>query len=400
VNGKYKDRYYPGLMEHLTTEEKTAIRYLPTIVGFKSPFKIFKTIRSSDFPFLIPDDYLKLSDYLFVLTHPFRAIRFQMPDILFAGYNIGPLLREENRRTCSEFISLLGLLYYRFAFRIAESGPPVRLLVDWYENQVMDRGLIAGFHKFSPRTKIIGYQGYVISKGLHLYTFPNNTEFDGGAVPDIVAVTGKGLKGNISEFCKRVNVEVAPGFRFQKIWRDRKFIPDKSFFSVLMGLPIGLDDSKSILQSLINMPALLKNAELRFFVKPHPTWSSERIKKLFNEGELDAFTFVQGDFHDILETVNLVISNASSVALEAVAKGVPVIIIAPQTGILQNPIPDEVDQRIWTICNNLDELESQIFRFRKDVQEKLVDFETIGNNIRNEYFEPVTRKSIIKFLQL
>lgn len=98
--------------------------------------------------------------------------------------------------------------------------------------------------------------------------------------------------------------------------------------------------------------------------------------------------------------VNLFISNASSVALDAFTKGIPVIIIAPQIGILQNPIPDDFDQRIWIICNNMDELESQIFRLRKDIQKKLVDFETIGDHIRNEYFKPVTRESIIKFLQL
>jgi hypothetical protein len=100
-----------------------------------------------------------------------------------------------------------------------EDGVNVKLLIEWYENQEMYRGMITGFHKFMPETTIAGYQGYIISKGLHLYTQPNRTEFIGGAVPDFVCVTGKGLVNNIYEFCKNANVVVAPGFSFQKLWR-------------------------------------------------------------------------------------------------------------------------------------------------------------------------------------
>ena len=46
-DGVYKDRYYPGLMEQLTEEEKSNLFYLPTSVGFNNPIKAFRLIRSA-----------------------------------------------------------------------------------------------------------------------------------------------------------------------------------------------------------------------------------------------------------------------------------------------------------------------------------------------------------------
>ena len=73
-DGEYKDRYYPGLMEQLTEEEKSNLFYLPTSVGFNNPIKAFRLIRSSKSPFIIHDDYLKISDYFLALKHPFKLL--------------------------------------------------------------------------------------------------------------------------------------------------------------------------------------------------------------------------------------------------------------------------------------------------------------------------------------
>jgi hypothetical protein len=399
-NGKYKDRYYPGLMDNMTDEQKNNVLFLPTIVGFKNPISIFKNIRSAEFPFLLHDDYLRFSDYLFAMMHPFKAIRLKINNSVFSGVDMRSVIEQENRRNCSDFISILGLLYYRFPQRLKESGVNVKILIEWYENQVMDRGMITGFHKFMPETTIAGYQGYIISKGLHLYTQPNSTEFIGGAVPDFVCVTGNGLVDNIYEFCKNANVVVAPGFRFQKLWRERKSYPPKDTFTILIGLPIGLNDCKEILELFINENELLNNELLTFQIKPHPTWTPEIIKSLLPLGKLNGFNFVLGDFHDALEKVNLVVSNASSVALESIAKGTPVLIISPSTGILQNPIPDNVSKECWRICSTAEDIKTQIYYFSECAKMGKSDFVKLGDIIRSEYFEPVSYEGVQKFLRL
>ena len=125
---------------------------------------------------------------------------------------------------------------------------------------------------------------------------------------------------------------MAPGFRFRKVNRERKYFPKKSEFTILIGLPIGLDDCIEILRMFMNYSK--QNKTINYVIKPHPTWSENKIKSLFNNGELSNFSFVKGDFHDQVEKANLLVSNASSVSLEALTKEVPVIIIAPNSGIV------------------------------------------------------------------
>ncbi len=399
-NGVYRDRYYPGLLENLTEDEKQHIFFLPTIVGFRNPIRIFRLIREARTPFLVHDDFLKLSDYLIVLLHPFRLLKCRIPQISFRNVNVTPLLRQENVRNCSDFISLLGILYYRFAHRLSEQGVQVRLLIEWYENQVIDRGMIVGFHRFHPETKIVGYQGYVIAKSLHLYTCPNSTEWLGQAVPDVVSVVGEGLKENLFEFCKDIRVNVAPGFRFQKLWRERLFYPDQNVYTILVGLPIDLGDSAHILRLLASGLPFLKNRHLRFWIKPHPTWEPDRIRRLLPEGWPDEFHFRIGDFHDSVESSNLLISNASSVSLEALAKGVPVIVVGARAGIDQNPIPETISREIWTLVHSTDECVEAIKKFQGMNKSHALDIGKIGRDLREKFFEPVTRQNVSRFLEL
>ena len=95
----------------------------------------------------------------------------------------------------------------------------------------------------------------MISKSLHLYVYPNSSEYQSKAVPDTVYVVGQELKDDIHEFCDDINVAVGPAFRFDKLWvRDRLYKPDpKTFYCFLVGLPIGLDDCTHILNLLVNI---------------------------------------------------------------------------------------------------------------------------------------------------
>lgn len=399
-DGEYKDRYYPGLMEQLTEEEKKNLFYLPTNVGFNNPIKAFRLIRSSTSPFIIHDDYLKISDYFLALKHPFKLLGCSLVNSQFRGVDIMPILVEERVNHCSDFSSLLGILYHQFPLRLKEHGVKVRMLVEWYENQVIDRGMIVGFHKHLPDTKVIGYQGYIISKSLHLYVYPNTSEYRSKAVPDIVYVVGEGLKEDIHEFCDEVVVASGPAFRFNKLWRDRAYNPDPNLFTILVGLPIGLDDCAHILKLLVSNLKKFKGTNIQFWIKPHPTYSFKSIKALLPEEWPKEFIFQEGDFHAVVERCNLLLSNASSVSLEAIAKGVPVIIVAPQNGVVQNPIPKGVSNDVWSIVYNSIELEDEIMHFKEFTTERKDFFDKLSQDVRKNYFNQVTRKNTLAFLEI
>jgi len=397
---KYIDRYYSGIFDYLTKKEKKDIYYYPTIVGFKNPLSVFKQIRSCRDKFIIPDDFLKFSDYLEILKHPFKILKVKIPKTHFNGFDITSLLRQENIRNCSDHISLFGLLNYYFAYRFNDQKYNVRLLIDWYENQVLDRGMIVGFHQFHKNTKIIGYQGYVISPILHSYIYPNKAEIKQLAVPDKIAVIGKGLVDNVHLFSKDVDVITAPAFRNKKVWEERKSFPDLNYFQIFIALPISLKDSADILNKLVRVKEKidLEIKNVRYVVKPHPTYTITKIKTLFSNDLPETILFNTGDFHRELEISNLLITNASTVALEALTKAIPVIIVGDQNGITQNPIPDSVTKIIWRICYTDERFINDIIDFykKKDINQNV--YNQLAKQIRTNYFEPINKDSVRNFL--
>jgi len=397
---EYRDRYYPGLLEHLNEEERKQVFYYPTLSGVKNLIKVFRLIRNANTQFIIPDDFLKISDYLFIFLHPFRIRKIRIPNTSFSGFDVTSMLKNEQLSNCWDSSFFSGLLNYRFAFRTAQENVPIRLLIDWHENQAIDRGMVVGFHRFHPETDIIGFQGYVISKTLHLYIYPTRSEFRSQAIPDRIGVVGRGLLKDIHEFSDDFEAVVAPAFRFRKVWENRKSKPDMGVFTILAALPIGLEGSANILNLIVPVFDKCGESNFRFWIKPHPTYGPEQIRPLLNGVWPKNCHFKSGDFNECVEGSNLLIGNASSTCLEAMAKGVPVIVVGDRNGIIENPIPEAITSDMWRLCYSPEEVADAIQFYEKRSPEKIREHEEVGKRIREEYFEPVTREGVRRFLGL
>ena len=395
-NGKYIDRYYPGLINLLTDKEKKEVFYLPTTIGYKNYKKAFKEIRLSQDKFIIRDDYLYTFDYLRLLLHPFKKLLFIFPKTVYKGINLTSLIYEENWQCCCNKSSIEGLLNYYFAYRLSQENINVRLLVEWYENQIIDRGSIVGFHRFMPNTKVIGYQGFIISQLLHHYVNPSNSEFKSSAVPDVIAVIGKGLIKGVKQFCSHLHVVTAPAFRNQNVWNKTNNHMSTNKFIILVALPMDRSETKRILELLSKLNF---NDITEVWIKPHPTYGPEQINYFFSNKNA-SFKLITGNFNDYLEQTNLLISNASITSVESLAKGIPVIILANDNGIIQNPIPKTIPDLIWKLCYTMSDTQAAIDYFIKESKNHYEAFEKIGKRIREDYFEQVTKKSVSNFLSL
>ena len=78
------------------------------------------------------------------------------------------LVAEDILLNSCNYSSILAILNYLFVKRLKEEGIKVTLMIDWYENQVNDRGLDVGFRKFYPDTWIVGYQGFIAPPLIHM----------------------------------------------------------------------------------------------------------------------------------------------------------------------------------------------------------------------------------------
>lgn len=388
--GRYQDRYYPGLLDCLTAEEHQRVYYLPGFSGFKNLPRAFRLAREARDQFIVPDDFLKISDYLALLLHPFRVVKFSLGPARFRGVDVSGLLRAEKWQTCCNLSSTLALLNYKFALRITQSGVKVRYLLEWYENQVNDRGMILGFRSFQPETLIVGYQGFMVSEIPNIHINPTPFEAEVMVTPHKVAVVGKGLADIPRKFHPTQEVTVAPAFRFQKLWEPVEHHPEPASFTILVGLPISKKESCDILRLVLDVFAGSTDKDAKVWIKPHPANTPEDLRSSCGKKIPDSLEFKTGDMHEHILRADLLISNGSSVCLESLAMGTPVIVVGNRKGFTQNPIPEKTEKQMWRLCYSEEELSNAVKYYRSRSPEEKQSFIRAGQNIKANFFEPLT----------
>lgn len=394
-----EDRLYPGLWENLSAKEKEKVYFVPSFYGFdsKTVRSAIKKVRGSKRNFLVKEDFLTIFDLVFAFLHCFRAVGLRKKG-QFKGIDITPLIREEIYSQAGYKSAVAAILNYRFAKRLSKKKVKLESVVNRFENQVVDKGWNLGFRTFFPSVKSIGYQGAVMPPH-YLCLYPTKYEHDAGVLPDTTAVIGSGYIVSRKEFFPDLKVVVAPAFRCQWLWEERKCFPDGHLFTVLVALPIVLNDALTILDTLLASLEHLESKEsIRFWIKPHPAIDPETIRQNIGHSWPGAFRFVDGAFNQWLERSDLLIGNMSFTCLEAIARGIPAIICANSDGLIQNPIPDSITSDIWELCNTAEGLKQAIefYRHRSDQDRNRHLAE--GNQIRQAYFEPITDEQVRKFL--
>jgi len=395
-----KDRYYTGITDGLSGKEKEAVWFVPLLYGYRSwqYASLVKQLRMSRRNFILKEDYLKLRDYLYAWGHIFRVSVIKMRPYFFYGIDISPLVREEVRSSRIFNSSYIALLNYRFARRLKEAGLKLRLVIDWFENQPIDKGWNSGFQKFYPKTPTKGYQGFVASSRL-LGVCPTEEEKKNKVIPQEISVIGRGLVQSRKSFCSNLQVTVAPALRFTKLRRKRKFFPDPKFFTILVVLPITLDDSANIL-ALVAHFSKRKNEKNRYWIKAHPAKTQDQVKKAFGRGWPEWFEFVSGDLNDWIEKSDMLVSAASMACFETIARGIPIAIVRSRSGLTNNPVPEGITKDMWRVCYTSEEVEQAIEFYKSQRRDQREEYEKVGKRVKELYFEPVTKEGIRDFLEL
>jgi hypothetical protein len=394
-----KDRLYTGLWEQLSVKKRQSVYFVPNFHGFglTGIGQAIKQIRKSDRNFLLKEDFLSITDYVYAFLHFLRIFRLEKKAI-FKGIDISSVIKEEIYSLSGYRPAVVSILNFRFAKRLHRAKLNLKRVINRFENQVIDKGWNLGFRTFYPNIEIIGYQGAIMPP-LYLCLYPTKFEFDAGVIPYKTAVIGHGYADSRREFYPELDVIVAPAFRCQWLWEERKHFPNQAWFTILIALPIVLDDAMVILNTVYeSIQKLHIDSKTRFWVKPHPTVSETSIKQAFKYPWPESFGFVGGEFNACLEQSDVLIGNLSFTCLEAIARGVPAIIAANPYALTQNPIPDTIKSDIWKLCESTEDLKRAIEFFKHRDESKIKDHIEDGEKIRNQYFEPVTKNSVKELL--
>jgi hypothetical protein len=394
--GALTDRYLPFLHEYA---ERKGIRTVihPVLFGFtRGYFSIYKRMRMSRIPFIIKEDFLKLGDYVFALLLPLRA-QSRSVDVKNSGFShLAHSIKEMRRRECYSQ-AMNALLSYRLFLRLEKTGFKPKHCILWFENQVMDKAVIAGLKAAFPSITIAGAQMFLHPPNL-LSLFPVESEVEAGVSPDTLMETSRFQCDRASIFTKRIPCRVGAALRYAHVFKKEGAraplkLPEPH---VLIVLPFDLAESIEILALVKDSLTHLKQPVV-ILVKTHPDCSIDRIIKSFGRPSWPgSFSAIGGSLVEALRRASIMISANSSSMVEALTYGIPVIYAGSRIMINQN-ILTGIDPAIARECFTPAELAEAINDFSLVDEKKSRQYEEIANAVKYRYFTPVTDETLAPF---
>ncbi len=397
----FQDRYFGGFDKYLSEKERQLFFYNPTLlISFRKTVAVFKAMRRSQQRFLPQECFLKPSDYIFALLYSFRAIHLFPRYTEWEEFEITPILRSIWYYNLTSISTFEGLLKYRFAARLKEANVALRLVLDWFENQHIDRGSNAGFHKFYPEVPVIGYSSIDLKHYLCM-AHPTSAEYEAGVLPQEVAVCGKGYEAAKKAFCPELKTSTAPAFRYDWVWQESTVSPDPNYTTVLVPLSLLRKECLNTIRAVIGAVGFDLPSKVKFWIKPHP--AAMPLAVLMEQACLTfppGFEVIAGDFSEWAEKADIVVGNESGTVLESLARGIPTIIVGHKSRVTIHAIPDAVPQGLCQICYTSEGIAQAIKYFMNRSKEELLRHAEIAKFSREQYFEPNTKERARKFLRL
>jgi hypothetical protein len=395
-DGVFHDIYLPHLYEYL---EKNGFQVLihPVLFGFSFNFiSIYKRMRQSGTYFILPEDYLHFSDYLSLLGYPFRTWRRKIAAEPFRNFDLAGIINEDEAKGLGDSSSLLAGLIYRLFFRLGRTGMRPQRVISWYENQVIDKALMAAARQAFPQTRLVGAQICLYAYNL-LFLFPVQSEVEAGIVPHLLLGMSEQMCKFAQTFTQDLPCRPAAALRYAHIFGERrKDMAAKQGSTVLVLLPHDLPEAAELLEILL-MGLNRLQEDARVLIKCHPNFTPQELKRAVGEQHWsERFEIYQGVLAEAMRGAAVVISSTSGTIVEAAALGVPVIFVGRQTALNYNVLED-VEPELIMECFTEEELMAAINKCFNLTFQEVEQYKALGERIVKLFFLPITDDTMRPF---
>ena len=384
-NQNFKDRYYPSLISNLPNDVKDKVWYLSTLSGIKYPMdwiKIFSHVSRSKNNILLKEYWLNFKDYLFAIWKSIWLPKTIKIIPKWGNLDISEIVLDEIKNDQASNSITQGILMYLFFKRLKKDQVEIKGIINWFENQIIDRGLYLGMNEFFPKVYIKGYLGF-IPEDYYLGIFPTEYEKKYNLIPHELLVVGEAYIDKIRQYCPDLKVVVAPAFRFKHVF-EFKQNPALTRNNILLALPMNIEEVRNIIKLLSKVKLDRKS---KLVIKVHPASNNENIMELISKLTNINYEIIDRPLTDIFQSTRLLITTASSVALEAIACGINVAVIGNRSGPTIERLSGYAEKEYWSISYSSLELENMILKEHVKVKIDVI-----------KYFQPINKKDTLKML--
>ena len=395
-----KDRYFNGILNFLDESELNKIFFVPTITYtplrnkfniIGNIYKVFIELRTCNRNFLIKEDYISFLNIFYAIFYCIRIKFLKINNTIQNKINYDSIIYEDLYNSKNYNLSIEGWLNFFFIKNISKKKLVINNFIDWWENQPVDKGYHLAINKFLPNVKSTGYLGYIPRK-FEIHISPTACEEKMHTLPSKIAVMGESIIPLINKYNKGYNYITAPAFRYSYLWKF-KYKNFSKIKIILVTLPIDYDDSFMIIRKIDKLTKDYPGV-YNIILKPHPTMNKDIINRAI-QSSLDNVIISYDSLEYNLDKIDILITSMSITSMEALVIGIPVIIIERKSVLNYNPIPQSVNQALWSInlCNQ--EIFENIKYLEKNMS-KLNDDNLL--NLKSNFFNQINKNDTSSFL--
>ena len=353
---------------------------------------IMKKISENQKQIIIPHEYFLTYRDILLAAWKFLFWRIRVEKIYFNYLDVSHIIKEEIRQKRFFFKQYL---FYDSVKHFVKAVK-VEKFIYTYENIPWERMAILSLRKFSPDTRIIGYQHSVVPQS-DTGVFISRNEIENVPLPDKILTVGAVTRNIIYRYGYINNnmVEAACALRYEYLY-DRTPKERKRSGNILLVL-----DGAFRVYKIINyvVGQLWESNSYRLTIRPHPIMPVERIKHLipYDLEGLNRITISEEAFVlDDLEKADMVIYWGSTVALEAIRLGIPLIRYRMKNLLSYDPL-FEFNHFKWE-CSEGDSLIDIIEYIYELSDEEFSKRAQEAGKYMDRYFHPVNDSNLNKFV--
>lgn len=395
-----KERYYNNLLKLTKPEIRNRIYFVPTIamIKIKDIYGVYNQLSQSNQNYIFKESSYSLKNILFAISHCFRKKKIDIKDCYIKNLNIKNIIVEElNDNTIAFFSAVESFLTINFVETLKKNEINLSKIIDWFENQTVDKAWNYSFNKYYPNIKSLGYRGMAPASMLLSEKYTLNIESKMGFLPKTLGVIGKKYIKDANKYNELIKVEVSPAFRFNYLWDliNSKTIKNNNF---LIALPIIIDESLNIIKKIKSLNFSNDFEDKVFYVKPHPTTPINIIESYIKTNNLNKFIVTTESTESLFSKIDVLIGGMSSISLEAICLNIPVIIIDNKSQLSYFTIPPEIPNHLYKICDSENEILQNFHKFIEKNNNVNIKDINLNKKILTNYFEPVNEGNITDFL--
>ena len=398
-NNSYQDRYYENLLNKIDYAEKKNIVFFP-IFFQKAIKKKFINLAEKNVNIILQSDFLKISDYVKSICYFLRIKKINLKNLIFRGFKIDHLVRSELLERRFNQSSMIALLNYYCFKRMKEEKIDIHLVIDWFENQIVDKGLNYGKNIFFPEIKSKGFIGLNSIFEINDNFIPSPYEIENKLVPREICITNPKYYELFKKKRKDIDLSAAPSIRstylFEKINFLNKGTFDSKLTKILINFTASVEDNIEMI-NLINECGILRSKSIDLLIRPHQE-SNKKIFKRFISKKID-YKISNLSFYEEMKNIDILISRSSTACFESLIFGAPVIITRRKNSFLPNKIHETFPKNFWFFSNDHLQLEKNIHQIIIDKNKYLSKNIDERKKLLFEYFYPVDKSNISLFLK-